>query len=233
MKTYLALAAAALPLQAFAEPPPSPPAPRIIVPARPRADPQSLIAAEDYPQSAVRSREQGRVGFALDVGVDGRVAACTVTRPSGSAALDAATCRLMRSRARFRPAVNNQGAPAPSRVEQEVAWTLPDGAPMTAPPTAAPRAGDWGNGMISNSVSSPAIVAVDEPHLFPEPIVALPQDGPGKAELSVWDARTNAFIDLGLYESIPDCRKVKAQLRLSSGQRAWCTVAREADPGIH
>jgi TonB family protein len=231
MRICIVLAAAALPLQAFAEPPPVPPAPRVVAPATPRANPQSLIGPEDYPASSLRMGERGRVRFALDVGIDGRVHGCTVVRSSGSSALDATTCRLMRSRARFTPARDNNGQPAPGRIEQEVAWTLPGG----APPEPEPGAEQWGYGMKTNSVSAPAIVAVEMPHLFPEPIVALPQNGPGRAELSVWDARSNALTDLGLYESIPACRKVKAQLRLRPDQRAWCTVAPEAEPdlGIH
>ncbi|MFL6844289.1 MAG: energy transducer TonB [Allosphingosinicella sp.] len=224
MKKCLVLAAAALPLQAQMAPPPPAPAPRIVVPARPRADPQSLIAVEDYPQAAIRSGEQGRVGFALDVGAELRVHGCSVTRSSGSAALDSATCRLIQSRARFTPAMDSNGRPVPSRVEEIVAWTLSDGRP------AAPRVEQWGYGMVSNSVPAPAVVAVHEPRLFPEPVVAVPQDGPGEAELSVWDARTNAIADLGLYESIPACRKVKAELKLRAEQRAWCTVAREVVP---
>jgi hypothetical protein len=125
--------------------------------------------------------------------------------------------------------MDSTGQPVPSQVGEVIAWTLADGRP------AQPVVEQWGYGIATNSVSAPAIVAVEVPHLFPEPVVALPQDGPGRAELSVWDARSNALTDLGLYESIPACRKVKAQLRLRRDQRAWCTVAPEPQPhlGIH
>jgi TonB family protein len=217
MSRYLALAAAALPLHVSAQPP-SPPPPHVVAPPRHRADPQSLIGVEDYPASAVRNGEQGRVAYTLEVGADGRVSACTVTRSSGSSALDSTTCRLMRWRARFTPAMDNNGQPVPSQVGEAVAWTLSGGRPL--PPAVV----QWGYGMATNVVAPPAIVSVGPPMVNP-PAVAIPQDGPGEADLSVWDGRTGAVTGLGRYESIPACRKVKAQLRLRPDQRAWCTVA--------
>jgi protein TonB len=61
----------------------------------------------------------------LTVGVQGRVEACTVTYSSGSSALDFATCRLMRSRARFTPAIDSHGNPAVATFSQDVEWKLP------------------------------------------------------------------------------------------------------------
>ena len=93
--------------------------------ALPRYPLASYVARADYPRAALRNREQGRVGFALGIGADGRVNACRITASSGSAALDAATCRIMRSRARYTPARDAQGNPVPDRDRGELNWTLP------------------------------------------------------------------------------------------------------------
>ena len=103
------------------------PAPSIIRPAQPRADPAAYVSVADYPESAIRAREEGIVRFTLTVGPNGRVTGCTITQSSGSSALDSASCRLMRSRARFTPAVDSTGNPAASRVYQQLTWTLPAG----------------------------------------------------------------------------------------------------------
>lgn len=102
-----------------------------VAPARAKANLVSLFSDQDYPAAALAAREQGVVGFALDVGANGRVAACAVTRSSGSAALDDATCRVLRSRARFTPALDSAGAPTADRMLGRIIWRLP------APPVPA------------------------------------------------------------------------------------------------
>jgi protein TonB len=77
--------------------------------------------------SALANREAGRVEFRLDVGPSGRVHGCTITRSSGSSALDATTCRILRSRARYTPARNSNGMPVGYPVEDAVEWWLPAG----------------------------------------------------------------------------------------------------------
>lgn len=105
--------------------PPLAPSQRIIRPPLERRPAQSLVGIDDYPASALARREEGRVAFALEIGPNGRVVGCTITRSSGSSALDSTTCRLMRSRARFTPAMDSTGGPAAGVVEQEVDWRLP------------------------------------------------------------------------------------------------------------
>ncbi len=84
-----------------------------------------LITPDDYPKTALRNREEGVVGFELTIGVNGRISACTIVRSSGSAALDSATCRLLVSRARFRPARDAEVKPVPASIRREMAWVLP------------------------------------------------------------------------------------------------------------
>ena len=96
--------------------------------ARPRDYPVDLLtyfSQDDYPAAALRGEEQGIVTARIDIDPRGRVANCTVTASSGSNALDAATCRIMRSRVRYRPARNRRGRPVPGLAFIHVTWQLP------------------------------------------------------------------------------------------------------------
>lgn len=108
---------------------PSVPAPTVggavvVEPPRARANLASYVRSGDYPPGALFRGEQGIVRFRLAVGADGRVTGCEILRTSGSTALDNATCRIMRSRARFTPARNASGAPVPATIESEIGWHL-------------------------------------------------------------------------------------------------------------
>jgi protein TonB len=105
-------------------PPPPPQPPRTVQPAAARANLASYVSNDDYPASALRNEEQGTTGFRLTVGPDGRVSNCVVTSSSGSSALDAATCRIMRSRARFTPARNNLGENTTDTVNSRIVWRI-------------------------------------------------------------------------------------------------------------
>lgn len=107
-------------------PPPAPPPapPRTVEPARARANLASYVSDSDYPASALRNEEQGTTGFRLTVGPNGRVTDCTITSSSGSSALDQATCRIMRSRARFTPARDNTGQPTSDTVTNRITWRI-------------------------------------------------------------------------------------------------------------
>ena len=105
-------------------PPPAPPPPARVEPARARANLGSYVSNDDYPASALRNEEQGTTGFRLTIGTDGRVTACEVTSSSGSAALDQATCRIMRSRARFTPARDSSGNPTGDTHNNRITWRI-------------------------------------------------------------------------------------------------------------
>lgn len=118
-------------LQAAAPPPPprlreplALPPPKLKSPARARADLGSLIKDGDYPAEALRNNEQGTVGFRLQVGADGRVTNCAITASSGSASLDAATCRLLTGRAQFTPARNMRDEPVADSVSARIVWRI-------------------------------------------------------------------------------------------------------------
>jgi periplasmic protein TonB len=111
----------------FPPPPPPPPPPPKFEAARARANLGSYVSNADYPDTAIRNEEQGTTRFRLLVGPDGRVTDCAVTGSSGSSALDAATCRLMKARARFTPARDSSGNPTSDSVASTIRWVLPDG----------------------------------------------------------------------------------------------------------
>ncbi|MEO5611815.1 MAG: energy transducer TonB [Sphingomicrobium sp.] len=81
------------------------------------------IRQSDYPQSALRAGIGGRVEFRFTVGVTGRVTACTVTRSSGDAGLDALTCRLIMQRFHYRPSTDAAGRPIAAEVEGDQIWS--------------------------------------------------------------------------------------------------------------
>lgn len=99
-------------------------APPPAIRAQARANAASYVRDGDYPPSAVSADEQGRVTFRLRIGPDGRVLNCDVIGSSGSLALDQATCRIMRSRARFTPARDAEGTAVTDVQIDSIAWFL-------------------------------------------------------------------------------------------------------------
>ena len=107
-------------------PPAPPPPPPRIEPARARTNLASYVSNDDYPASALRNEEEGTTRFRLTVGTNGRVTDCTVTSSSGSPALDSATCRIMRARARFTPARDSSGNPTSDTYSSSITWRIQD-----------------------------------------------------------------------------------------------------------
>jgi len=125
----LLLSAPPLPLSGLqTAPPPAPPPP----PARPAPSgpplptewPFRRFSADDYPAAALRGDEQGFVAYRLEIGPDGRVSDCAIRRSSGSASLDAATCRIVTTRSRFNPARDSEGRHVPDYRDGWVTWRL-------------------------------------------------------------------------------------------------------------
>jgi protein TonB len=80
----------------------------------------------DYPADAIRNEQQGTTAVSLTIGTDGRVSGCSVSASSGSSSLDSATCRVIRSRARFTPAKDQNGNPIQGTFSQRIRWVLPE-----------------------------------------------------------------------------------------------------------
>lgn len=95
----------------------------------------TLFSADDYPPSAIRLGQEGRVVAQVSIGSDGRITSCTITKSSGSTALDDATCRIAQRRARYTPAKDSTGSPVPSLDSISVNWTLPAPEPVAPSPT--------------------------------------------------------------------------------------------------
>ena len=107
--------------------PPAPPAPppvRTVPPQSASGNLQGLFTADDYPSQAIANDEQGTVAVSLQIGANGRVTGCSTTSSSGSRSLDSATCRILRARAKFTPARDNQGNPTAGTFSQRITWRL-------------------------------------------------------------------------------------------------------------
>ena len=96
------------------------------VAARPRNDPSRWVTTDDYPSAEIRKGSEGTARFRLQIAANGKVESCTITRSSGSARLDEATCRNVERRAKFDPARNGENQPVAGRYESSVKWVLPE-----------------------------------------------------------------------------------------------------------
>jgi len=97
------------------------------------------IRDSDYPSFLADAQVQGTVGLRYVVLTNGRVGDCRVTRSSGSAELDALTCRLVQQRFRFDPSRDADGDPVESIIVENHSWLIEE--PPEPPP--APRKRGW------------------------------------------------------------------------------------------
>lgn len=92
-----------------------------------KGDPTAWISVDDYPPSSLRAEEEGTATVRYTVNAQGRIGGCSVTKSSGSSALDRATCAALTRRGRYSPALGTDGNPITSEHEFSYAWTLPKG----------------------------------------------------------------------------------------------------------
>lgn len=92
----------------------------------PIGSPGNWITTGDYPLGGLQSGANGIVQFRLDIGPNGKVIGCHIlyrTKPDAFADL---TCRLLTSRARFKPALDRSNVPIRSYFISKVRWIIPD-----------------------------------------------------------------------------------------------------------
>jgi protein TonB len=107
-------------------PPQAPPKPRI-EPAKAKGSLIGLFSDADYPASAQSAGAEGTAQAQMTIGADGRVTGCTITRSTGNNALDAATCNILRRRAKFTPAHDSNGnAVSDTQSSPPITWRLVD-----------------------------------------------------------------------------------------------------------
>jgi protein TonB len=104
--------------------PPPPPPPQRANP-EPRGRSQNWVTTNDYPSRALREEREGTTGVRVTVGTNGRVADCQITSSSGHADLDAAVCKNLTRRARFRPSLDSAGNPMTGSWATRVRWQIP------------------------------------------------------------------------------------------------------------
>ncbi len=111
-----------------APPPPPAPAAKPAPPQRPAVSPKAdargfaKLLQDDYPQSALRRKQEGEVTLSMCMSADGRASDVQVIKSSGVDALDDAAVKGI-PRLRFTPAKDGQG--------KAVAWCPPQYPPYT------------------------------------------------------------------------------------------------------
>lgn len=94
------------------------------VPYRPHALPvrrPTWLSKDDFPAEQVAAASPAFTAR-LDVGADGTVGGCTITKASGQAAFDARACDVLSKRGRFLPALDPGGAAMASAYTYRLPW---------------------------------------------------------------------------------------------------------------
>lgn len=111
----------------FRPPDPVPsPQPFTPVSAAPRGNPGGWVTNNDYRTRWINEGLTGTARFTVSIDANGKVTGCTITRSSGHAALDDATCSLITRRAKFTPARDGSGKAAAGSYSSSVNWSIPE-----------------------------------------------------------------------------------------------------------
>lgn len=96
---------------------------------RQRAEPElpvaSAFTSASYPHEALMNRQQGQSVAVLTISAEGQPTACRIVRSSRSESLDGATCRVLMSRTRWRPALDASGRPTVDQEAITLTWVIP------------------------------------------------------------------------------------------------------------
>jgi TonB family protein len=94
-------------------------------PARPAGNPGAWISTADYPPEALMAHVEGTTALKLSIDTNGTLSDCVVEASSGSAVLDATSCRILKERGRFVPATDGNKKPVSSVYSTRIAWKIP------------------------------------------------------------------------------------------------------------
>ncbi|ATE66482.1 hypothetical protein COO09_24520 [Rhizorhabdus dicambivorans] len=95
--------------------------------------PDEWIGPNDYPSDALRENRSGHTAFRLTISPSGRPIRCDVTASSGWEDIDQQSCRGMMKRARFKPILDGNGAPAYAVYRSSRSFWIPGEAPPRTP----------------------------------------------------------------------------------------------------
>lgn len=87
----------------------------------------ALFSSDDYPGVSLQQRQGGLVGLVILIDEEGKPADCMVTQTSNSAALDTQACAMILRRAKYTPAVGEDGKPAKDSDTAKIRWEIPGG----------------------------------------------------------------------------------------------------------
>lgn len=77
-----------------------------------------------YPKESLERREEGTVGYRVEVDRRGELKTCEVTRSSGFAALDRATCEILIRNGKFRTRTNAEGRKVQYTHDGNIVWKI-------------------------------------------------------------------------------------------------------------
>lgn len=98
---------------------------RISIPVSARITNRAEVLTDlGYPPAALREAAAGAVTAELAVDAAGRITGCSIAESSGSASLDAETCRLAQSRAKVAPATDRFAEPVAGSARFRIVWRL-------------------------------------------------------------------------------------------------------------
>ncbi len=98
-------------------------------PPFPTSETLALDPIAAYPKTALTHGDEGLVGMALTISDTGSVTDCVVAQSSNAKSLDEASCKLMRDKAKFNPALDSKGAPTAGTIAVNFNWILPEAPP--------------------------------------------------------------------------------------------------------
>lgn len=98
----------------------------IVTPAVPINAEGDWIRYTDYPDIATRQRRGGATTILWTIETNGKARDCRVIKPSGWVDLDRAACAAIQQRARYKPAMDQNGMPVVSHKARKVSWLIPN-----------------------------------------------------------------------------------------------------------